>query len=239
MNPAALPLAFGALALAVGLIVTSGSGFGAAFLIGAVGTYGTAGLLIARRADTLATSGFGAANAVTLVRLTIACLLTGYVAALFNGLVPSTAQSIAVFVLGTTALLLDALDGWLARRTDTASAFGARFDMEVDALLILVLSIAAWKTGKAGAWVLMSGAARYLLVAAAYVLSPLREPLFPSQRRRAIAAIQGTVLVALTAPLIVPPLSTALAATALALLLYSFGTDMIWQFGTRAARAAR
>ena len=31
--------------------------------------------------------------------------------------------------------------------------FGARFDMEIDALLILALSILAWRHGKAGAWV--------------------------------------------------------------------------------------
>ena len=239
MNPAALPLAVGALALALALIAASGSGFGAAFLIGAAGAYVTASLLIARRAGALSASGFGAANAVTLARLTIACLLTGYVTALFGGFAPSAAQSTAVFAFGTAALLLDALDGWLARRTGTASPFGARFDMEVDALLILVLSIAAWKTGKAGAWVLMSGAARYLLVAAAYVIPSLREPLLPSERRRTIAAIQGTVLVALTAPLIAPPVSNALAALALALLLYSFGRDMVWQFGTRAVRATR
>ena len=38
------------------------------------------------------------------------------------------------------ALLLDAVDGGVARRTGTVSGFGARFDMEVDAFLILVLS---------------------------------------------------------------------------------------------------
>ena len=36
---------------------------------------------------------------------------------------------------------LDAVDGQVARRTGTVSALGARFDMEVDAFLILVLSV--------------------------------------------------------------------------------------------------
>lgn len=237
MNPAALPLAFGALALALASIVAARSGLGATFLIGAAGAYVTASVLIARRAAAFAATGFGAANAVTLARLTIACLLTGYVAALFRGFLPNAMESTAVFGIGVAALLLDFLDGWLARKTGTDSAFGARFDMEVDALLILVLSLVAWKTGKAGAWVLMSGSARYLYVAAAHVFPPLREPVVPSQRRRAIAAIQGTVLVVLAAPVIVPPVSTAMAAVALGLLLYSFGTDMVWQFGVRARRA--
>ena len=40
------------------------------------------------------------------------------------------------------------------------SAFGARFDMETDALLILALSVLVWRHAKAGAWVLASGLLR-------------------------------------------------------------------------------
>ena len=40
-----------------------------------------------------------------------------------------------------SALLLDRVDGEVARRTGTVSGFGAAFDMEVDAFLILVLSV--------------------------------------------------------------------------------------------------
>ena len=51
------------------------------------------------------------------------------------------------------------------------SAFGARFDMEVDALLIQVLAVLAWQWDKAGPWVLMSGLLRYVFVAAGWVLA--------------------------------------------------------------------
>ena len=43
--------------------------------------------------------------------------------------------------MATVALLLDAVDGQVARRTNTVSALGARFDMETDAFLVLVLSV--------------------------------------------------------------------------------------------------
>ena len=79
----------------------------------------------------------GPANLVTAVR---AVLVAAIAAA---GLAPPAPRvAAAVVVVGTVAALLDLLDGWLARRTGTASAFGARFDMEVDAALILVLSCA-------------------------------------------------------------------------------------------------
>ncbi len=41
--------------------------------------------------------------------------------------------------LAVPALILDGVDGWVARRTGTANDAGARLDMEVDAALILVL----------------------------------------------------------------------------------------------------
>ena len=66
--------------------------------------------------------------------------------------------------LSAVALVLDAVDGWVARRTGTVSSLGARFDMEVDAFLILVLSVyVARLTGDW--WVLTIGAARYVFVA--------------------------------------------------------------------------
>ena len=67
--------------------------------------------------------------------------------------------------------------GWtaqVARRTGTASAFGARFDMEVDAFLILVLSV--YVARPLGAWVLAIGLARYVLLLAERLLPWLRRP---------------------------------------------------------------
>ena len=53
--------------------------------------------------------------------------------------------------LTVPALILDAVDGWLARRTRTATELGARFDMEVDAFLILALSVFVSRAaGRAG-----------------------------------------------------------------------------------------
>ncbi len=41
----------------------------------------------------------------------------------------------ALVALASAALVLDAVDGQVARRTGTATALGARFDGEVDAFL--------------------------------------------------------------------------------------------------------
>ena len=53
--------------------------------------------------------------------------------------------------------------------------------MEVDALLIMVLAVIAWQYGKAGAWIVLAGAMRYLFVAAGCLWRWLECPLPPSR----------------------------------------------------------
>jgi phosphatidylglycerophosphate synthase len=120
------------------------------------------------------------------------------------------------------ALALDAVDGQVARRTRTASEFGARFDMEVDAFLILVLSVHV--AGLVGPWVLAAGLMRYAFVGAGRAWPWLRGSLPPNLPAKAVAAVQGVVLV--VACVAGPVVSTVLVAAALAALSWSFGRDI-------------
>jgi phosphatidylglycerophosphate synthase len=166
---------------------------------------------------------FGLANQITAVR----ALLVALVVASIGEPVEETVAAGAV-VLGLLATLLDGVDGWLARRSGTTSEFGARFDMEVDALLILALAALVWRHEKAGAWVLLSGLLRYLFVIVGLALPWLAEPLPFSRRRQTICVVQiGGLMLALT-PAIPPLASTLLAGIALAALCYSFLVDTLW-----------
>lgn len=181
---------------------------------------------------------FGAANIVTTVRAAIAAALGGLVLASSQFATAPDVRSLWLtgFVIGF-ALALDGIDGYLARRTGTASRFGARFDMEVDALLILFLSLAAFLLGKVGIWVLLIGLMRYAYGTAQVIFPPLRGELPPSRRRKAICVIQGIALCLMLFPVVMPPVSTALAAGALASLVYSFAVDVI--FLIQASRGGR
>ena len=108
------------------------------------------------------------------------------------------------------------------------SGFGARFDMETDAVLIMALAILAWRFGKAGAWVLLCGLLRYLFVAAGGLWPWLRGPLAPSARGRAICVVQFVGLSLAVLPVIHTPLSGGIAAAALVALCYSFLIDVMW-----------
>lgn len=164
----------------------------------------------------------GPADLVTLTRGTLACGVAALVADAFF----QEPAVRALLALTVAALVLDAVDGWIARRTRTASAFGARFDGEADAFFILVLSVYVART--AGGWVLAIGAARYAFAVAGWALPWLQGQLPPRFWRKAVAATQGVVLTLAAADVVPPPLTRAALGVALALLAESFGRDVLW-----------
>ncbi len=169
------------------------------------------------------------ADWVTLVRATLAVGVAALVAASFSRPAP-----VAVLVsVAAASLALDAIDGWLARRTETAAPFGAQFDGEVDAFLILVLSV--YVSRFAGDWVLVIGAARYVFLAAGGPLPWMRAPLPARYWRKVVAATQGIALTVAAADVLPFVVNRAVLLAALILLAESFGRDTWWLWAHRAA----
>lgn len=193
-------------------------------------------VLLARAMAHHRRDGLGPADRVTLTRAVIACGVAALTADSFGGHAP-----VAILVtLSTIGLILDGVDGQVARRTGTVSAFGARFDMEVDAFLVMVLSVYVGST--TGWWVLAIGLARYLFVAASWALPWLRGSLPPRYWAKVVAAIQGITLTAAAAGFLPDAVTTVVLLIAMALLAESFGRQIwgLWRQagsppGTRAA----
>ncbi len=171
----------------------------------------------------LTTPTFGVANSVTLARAVLVLWLIGLL-----GVAATVALGWLLVAFSVVAVALDGVDGALARRRGESSEFGARFDMETDALLIVVLAALVWQHDKAGAWILLAGLLRYLFVAAAFVLPWLGSALPPSRRRQAVCVVQIVSLIGALAPLVVQPWSAALALAGLVALVWSFGVDVAW-----------
>ena len=161
----------------------------------------------------------GPADRVTLARAVLVGGIAAITAQSFGG-PPLAAPLVA---LSAVALALDAVDGWVARRTRTASAFGARFDMEVDAFLILVLSL--YVARPVGWWVVGIGVARYLFAAAGRVLPWLRGELPARYWCKVVAAVQGVVLTVAAAGVLPSGTTRAALAVSMALLAESFGRE--------------
>src|SRR5580765_1289297 len=162
----------------------------------------------------------GPANAVTVGRSVLVVVVAVLVVA-----APTARWPIAG--LATFALVLDGVDGWVARRTGTVTPFGARFDMEVDAALVLILAVHV--AGQLGiGWVLFIGAARYLLAIGVWVAPWLGSPVPQRYWRKVVAVLQVVTLVVVgTGVLPRTADRLALAGAGLALAV-SFGTQ-VWE----------
>jgi phosphatidylglycerophosphate synthase len=214
------------LAIAVGLsgVGLSPAAWGVGVTCGLITNAGLARGLSYYRADRL-----GPADWVTLARAALAAVVAALVADSFGEPVPVT----LLVSLAAVALALDAVDGWVARRTRTMATLGARFDGEVDAFLILVLSV--YVARSAGAWVLAIGAARYAFLAAGWPLPWMRAELPPRFWRKTVAAAEGVLLTVAASNLLSRTVTQALLVVALALLAESFGRDVWWLWSNRHA----
>jgi phosphatidylglycerophosphate synthase len=196
-------------------------------------SYGVIGAtLLSRALASAAAQVFGAANWVTLVRAT----LVGGVTALVADAFVRPTEMTALATLAAVALVLDGVDGWVARHTGSVTALGARYDMEVDAFLIFVLSVLAARS--VGPWVLAIGLARYAAVTAGWIVPWLREPVPPRYWRKPVAAIQGIVLTVAVANIVPGPVIDVALVVSMALLAESFGRDVWWQWCQRVETAA-
>jgi phosphatidylglycerophosphate synthase len=171
----------------------------------------------------------GPAGWVTLVRATLAVGVAALIADSLSG----SAQVAALVALAALALALDFVDGYVARRTGTASTLGARWDGEVDAFLILVLAV--YVASSVGAWVLLIGVARYAFLVAGWLVEWMRAPLPRRDWRKVVAATQGVVLTIAAAGVLPLTFTRVALAAALALLAESFGRDVWWLWSHRSA----
>lgn len=183
----------------------------------------------------LAGAGRGAwraPNLLTLVRLVVAIA----VLALLTVGDPPAAMVTAVFFAAVIAEISDYLDGFLARRMGP-TAFGARLDMETDALFILALSLVLVDWFDLPSWVALAGIVRY---AAALPFLALPEPRFPRSfslfAKTACAAAAVLLIAAAVPPAIganLPAFRPAAAAVAVALLVGSFGWEAVLRVRAR------
>src|SRR5215472_10603516 len=214
-------------------VVSATAGLGVAGWIAglAAGSAATALLVTARmRSDQ---PSIHPADWVTLTRALLIAGVAGLVADSFG-----RPLSVAALVtLSAVALALDAVDGQVARRTGTATPVGARIDGEVDAFLILLLSIAV--SQDYGGWVLAIGAARYALLLAGWLIPWLAAPLPPRYWGKVVAAVTGIVLTVAASGLPSRRAGMIAVAAALLLLAESFGRSVIWLYRTGAGPRTR
>lgn len=234
-------------ALAALLAALVAAGLGALGTVAGVAYGATLAVAADAGARRAGVPGFGPAGAVTLARAVLVGGVTALVVDVLTAPNPpllgpvvldrplvDTAVALPVLVgLAAVALALDAVDGAVARRTRTATRFGAGLDAELDALTLLVLSGAA--VTMFGRWVLLIGLMRYLYFAAGRVLPWLVGELPVQRSAKVVAALQGVALVVAIADVLPHRVAAVLLAAALAALGWSFASSARyrWRHSTR------
>ena len=214
-------------------VVSATAGLGVAGWIAglATGSAATALIVTARmRSDQPA---MFPADWVTLTRALLVAGVAGLVADSFVRPVSIT----ALVTLSTVALVLDAVDGQVARRTGTATPLGALFDAEADAFLILLLSIVV--SQDFGPWVLAIGAARYAFLLAGWLIPWLAAPLPPRFWGKVAAAFTGIALTVAASGVFSHPVEITAVVVALLLIAESFGRNVLWLYRTGAGPRTR
>jgi phosphatidylglycerophosphate synthase len=163
------------------------------------------------------------ADRVTLARTVLVNSCTAIAVLIVAETVPARTWWFLVLALAT--LVLDLVDGQVARRTGTSTEAGARLDMESDAVYLVVLCLAVAPV--VGWWVLLIGAMRYLLIAATWLRPTLGVPLPRSRFRVVVAGLQGSALVVAIAPIVPVWIATGCLLVAFGLLLISFGSEVV------------
>lgn len=159
----------------------------------------------------------GYANWVTLFRMCLLIFVSFYYVLFSN---------FALSLLFITVVLLDIVDGYLARRFKLQSDFGLYFDMETDAFFVAVVSSILYLKGMAPQWLLFVGLLRYLNVAAyaIFKVKPKKEP-----KQRFASIIAGTFFTILSVAFILPATVRLIALSIISVLIViSFGKSILF-----------
>jgi phosphatidylglycerophosphate synthase len=164
---------------------------------------------------------FGPANHVTMIRVMMVALIASLIG---EPGIPGAAMAASVATGVMT--VLDGVDGWLARKSRMTSAFGARFDMETDAALVMAMSILVVQYEKAGIVALLGGLMRYVFGMAGWWLPWMARPLRPTLRAKTITVCHMVGLSVALAPFVPASLSALVLGATTSALAWSFAVDV-------------
>lgn len=174
-------------------------------------------------------ASFGLATAITVGRGLLLAIVAGFL------FVPRPTGAIA-WIPGLTygsAVGLDFLDGFVARRRNRSTRLGAILDCRFDTLGLFVAPLLAVQYGQLPVWYLSVAVAKPVCVGALSVRSLRGRPtkaLPENESNRRLAGLQMLVVSLALLPVVEPPLGTVLATAAMLPFLLQFGRD--WRTAT-------
>jgi len=172
---------------------------------------------------------FGFANALTLLRGGLYAVVAGFV------VVPATTTVAWVPALCYgVGVVLDKLDGVVARSVGEETDLGERLDMAVDTFGFVVAPLVAVLWGRLPVWYLAISAARYVYLAGIYYRRRRGRPTYDrpdSDLGKYLAGVQMTFITVALVPAVPTGLVFAVAPAVLAPSLAVFARDFLYVSG--------
>lgn len=160
----------------------------------------------------------GYANSITALRFLIVILLSFLAGKVHN-----------IFLLSgfLFAVLLDGVDGFLARRFKQCSDIGEAFDMEVDSFMVFILCWIHFSNHTVGWWILIAGGYKYYNELLFFNLNKVNSKDSPKKFRSTIAVIFFfSLLLAFVLP---ASLNIYILAFSSMLIILSFSISIIYK----------
>jgi len=189
-----------------------------------------------RHGEQVLLSDLGAGNIASLARGALIGLLYGFL------FLPRPSGWLAWIpgILYTLAVLIDFLDGYLARITNHVTRLGEIMDMHLDGLGVLVSTLLIVPYNPVPWWYVFIGLARYFFLAGTWLWNRSGKPLYEmpsSNRRRGLAGLQMGFIFVMLWPLFSPPGTHLIALGFGFSLLLSFTWDWLIVIGVLPADA--
>lgn len=157
-----------------------------------------------------------AGTRLILAALMLVCLLAGVAAASPDSFPELMQWSLAAMIAAAGAII--AVENWITEKIGATGPFSRRLARETGGLLYLAAALLLWHSGKVGAWIIVAGAAHYLILVASLVWPALRGGA-PDARQTLIGFAAVVALAIALVPWATPLQATALGVIALMLVV--------------------
>ena len=181
---------------------------------------------------------FSLASKITYFRLSISIII---LIAAINSNVNSNIFDIfyvgkIIIILSTVSLVMDGLDGFIARKYNLVSKFGEIIDQESDNFLMLVISISLYLNKDVGLYVFLIPLYRYTFLVSMKKYDWLQRTL-PSSQFRKIACVLTIALMIMSQDVYFNYENTLfLVILSLFIITFSFSKDIIWLYRNKNAK---
>ncbi len=175
---------------------------------------------------------FTRASHITLIRIILSIVMMSLASnSFFDTSVYGESYFLNIFILlAFIALILDGVDGFIARKYKESDSFGISFDQEADNLMLLILSLSVYLNKNIGIIIFLIPMYRYIFISSMYRFLWLKRELPKSFIRKFVCIFTSILLIMSHISYLDEYIMINIVFFALFIITFSFAKDIIWLY---------